>query len=153
MTTEELLGVIRSAWVLDDAMNVWCMANFERRPTVRIGIDDENPPDPETEYPIIAVTEIRQVRGDAPREISWELEFCAGVVQSDISEDSRVKIMTGFVQAEKLREMAEDVLYRARIADVSSNSTTGSFSRYPLFVSGSVIPIKIIKTNRRGLPG
>jgi hypothetical protein len=153
MITSELLETIRAAWISDEPMNTWCLANFEKRPTVRIGVDDENPPDPATEYPIVAVTDIRQVRGDAVREISWEFEFGVGVVQSDISEDSRGKTMTGFVQAEQLRELAENALYRARIADVSSNSTTGSFSRYPLFISGSIIPIKTLKTNRRGLPG
>ena len=153
MITAELLDAVRSAWVSDEIMNKWCLETFGRQQSVRIGIDDENPPDPDTEYPVIAVTDIRQVRGDSAREISWELEFGVGVVQSDISEDSRGKTMTGFVQAEQLREMAEDALYRARIADVSSNSSTGTLNRYPLFVSGSVIPIKMLKSNRRAMPG
>ena len=153
MTTEEILNAVKAAWIVDEAMNAWCYSMFGKRHTVRIGIDDENPPNPDTEYPIIAVTDIRQVRGDSVREITWELEFGVGVVQSSISEDSRGKTMTGFIQAETMREMAENALYRAKLADMSSNSTTGSFSRYPLFVSGSVIPIKTLKTNRHRLPG
>lgn len=153
MTTEELLEAIRAAWIDDEIMNVWCLETFGREHTVRIGIDDENPPNPDTEYPIIAVTDIRQVRGDSVREISWELEFGVGIVQPDIEDYIRGKTMTGFVQAEYLRELAEGALYRAKIADVSTNSSTGSLSRYPLFISGSVIPIKILKPNRQRLPG
>lgn len=153
MITDELLEAVRSAWVNDATMNAWCLETFGREHSVRIGIDDENPPNPDTDYPIVAVTDIRQVRGDSIREISWELEFGVGIVQRDIEDYIRGKTMTGFVQAEQLREMAEDALYRAKIADVSTNSNSGSYSRYPLFVSGSVIPIKFLKSNRQRLPG
>lgn len=153
MITDEIIEAVRTAWIGDETMNTWCLETFGRAHSIRIGIDDENPPDPDTEYPIIAVTDIRQVRGDSIREISWELEFGVGIVQPDIHDYIRGKTMAGFIQAEQLRELAEDALYRAKIADISSNSSSGSLSRYPLFISGSVIPIKILKSNRRAIPG
>ncbi len=153
MMTRELLEAVRSAWIEDKIMNDWCLEIFGRAHSVRIGIDDENPPDPDTEYPIVAVTDIRQMRGDSIRELSWELEFGVGIVQPDINDYIRGKTMIGFVQAEQFRELAEEALYRAKIADLSANSDSGSLSRYPLFVSGSVMPIKILKSNRQRLPG
>ena len=153
MMTDELLESIRAAWVADAALGAWCLEKFGREHSVRIGIDDDNPPNPDEEYPIIAVTDIRQVRGDSVKMMSWELEFGVGILQTDIDDYLRGKTMTGFVQAEQFREMAENTLYKAKIADVSANSSSGSLSRYPLFVSGSVIPIKILKPNRQRLPG
>lgn len=153
MTTAELLERIKTALSSDAALTSWCQQTFGKSQTVCMDIDENNPPDPETDYPIIAVISIRQIRGDSVREISWELELGVGVVQEEIVTDGNSKTLTGFIQAETLRELAEDALYRSRIADISSRGETGSASHYPLFISGAVIPIKTLKSNRRGLPG
>ncbi len=153
MTSAELLEKIKNAFAGDQILTAWCQQTFGRPQTVFIDIDENNPPDPESDYPVIAVTDLRQVRGDSLREIIYELEFGAGVVQEDIEINGNTKTMKGFMQAESLRELAEDALYRAGIADLSSKSETGSVSCYPLFISGTAISFKQLRTNRRGLPG
>ncbi|SDU38318.1 hypothetical protein [Desulfobacula phenolica] len=153
MNTAELIEQIRIALSKDSVLTEWCQQTFGKTQTVCIDIDEKNPPEPETDYPVVAVTSIRQVRGDSAREISWELEIGVGVIDEEIITNGNCRTMAGFIKAETLRELAEDALYRARIASLDSNSESGSISLYPLFISGSVIPIKTLKSNRRGLPG
>ncbi len=153
MTSAELLEKIKNTFAADEILTSWCQQTFGRPQTVFIDIDENNPPDPESDYPVIAVTDIREVRGDSSREIMYELEFGVGVVQEEIEINGNAKTMKGFVQAESLRELAEDALYRAKIADSSSRSETGSVSCFPLFISGTTINFKQLRTNRRGLPG
>ena len=153
MTTAELLNQIKNVFANDTAILSWCQDNFGKQHTVCLDIDERHPPDPDVDYPVIVVTSIRQARGDSVRELTWDLEIGAGVKQENIETEGNTKVFTGFLQAETLRELAENALYKARIADISTNSETGAISFYPLFISGALIPIKQLKTNRRGMPG
>jgi len=151
-TSMELIEQIKVALAGDDLIRTWCVENFGRVHTVCIDLDENNPPSPANDYPIIVVTELRQGRGGSVRELSWELEMGVGVVNEEIAVSDNVKTMTGFVQSQTLRELAENAIYRAGLGDVSSRAESGSASYYPLFISGSVIPIKILKSNRRAMP-
>ena len=153
MRTSELLEQIKTVLIGDDLMTAWCIQNFGRAQTIFMDIDENNPPVPDEDYPVIVVTDIRQIRGDSVRDLSWELEIGVGVVNDEISVDGNARTMTGFIQAQALRELAENALYRAGLGDVSSRAESGSASYYPLFIGGSVIPIKILKSNRRAMPG
>lgn len=154
MTTSiELIDHIAAVLSGDDLVRAWCIQTFGKAHTVYIDVDENNPPKPEDDYPVIVVTGLRQTRGVSVREISWELEIGVGVVNDEITVDGNVKTMTGFGQAHALRELAENAIYRAGLGDVSSLVESGFASYYPLFISGSVIPIKILKSNRRAIPG
>ena len=153
MVTEQLLEKIRTALSTDTIMTSWCMETFGRTQKVFLDVNEKDPPDPAADYPAIAVTSIRQRRGDGSRETSWELEFGVGVLQEDVIISGNTITLTGFLQVQILRELAEDALYRSRIADTSSQGESGYLSRYPLFIAGSVIPIKTLKSNRQRLPG
>lgn len=155
MTTAELIEQIKTALSSDATLTAWCQQTFGKSQTVCIDVDENNPPNPETDYPIIVVASIQHARGDSSRELCWELEMGVGVVNEtiEVEGDGRSRTLTGFIQVETLRELAENALYRARIADVSTRGATGSSSYYPLFISGTILPIRILKSNRRGLPG
>ncbi len=152
-TSMELIEQITSAFAGDDLIRNWCIQTFGRAHTVYIDIDENNPPKPDVDYPVIAVTGLRQIRGLSIRELSWELDIGVGVVNEEVLSDGNARIMTGFGQAHALREMAENAIYRVGLGDVSSVVESGSVSYYPLFISGSTIPIKILKPNRRAMPG
>jgi hypothetical protein len=153
MTTSiELIEQIKAALADDDYIQAWCTQNFGRIHKVFVDIDEKKPPVPENDYPIIVVIGLNQVRGDSVRDLSWELELGFGVVNKEIIEDGNIKAMTGFSQVQALRELAENALYRAGLGDVSTRAESGSVSYYPLFISGTVIPIKILKSNRRAMP-
>lgn len=153
MTSEELLGKITSTLSSDPLITSWCQETFGKIHTVCIDIDENSPPDPATEYPVVAVTSLRQTRGNSMREITWELEIGVGVIQENVETEGNTKVLIGFVQAETLRELVEDALYQARIADTGTRGETGSISHYPLFISGTAIPIKQLKSNRQRMPG
>jgi hypothetical protein len=155
MTTAELLLQIKDILKTDQELTSWSLKTFGRQHTVFIDIDEENPPDPAEDYPIIAITSIRQVRGGSLREISREIELGVGIIQEEILTEDNSRIMTGMLQVQSLLEYSENALYRAHIADVADVSAKGEtsyISRYPLFVSGSVLTVKTLKTNRHGLP-
>jgi hypothetical protein len=149
----QLIEQIRTALADDAAITAWCTEQFGKAQTVFIDVDEQHPPDPASDYPAIVVLGLGQVRGDSQREISWELEIGVGVVNEEIVSAGNTRIMTGFCQAETLRELAEDAIYRAGIGGVTTRAESGSASFFPLFISGSVIPITQLKPNRRAMPG
>lgn len=153
MTTAlQLIAQIRTALADDKSITAWCVEQFGKAHTVFIDVDERHPPDPEKDYPAIAVTGLSQVRGDSQRDLAWELEIGVGVVNEEILESGNTKTMTGFCQAETLRELAENAIYRAGIGSVTTRAESGSASFFPLFISGSVIPITQLKSTRRAMP-
>jgi hypothetical protein len=152
MTSLELLEKIKTALADDEYLSAWCQEIFEKDHSVFIDIDEQNPPVPDTDYPIIVVTSLSQTRGDSVRELTWDLELGVGLVQEEIVTDGNTTVMSGFGQVEYLRELAENALYRAGLGDVTTRGESGSVSHYPLFISGSVVPIKTLKSNRRAMP-
>lgn len=153
MTSIELIEQIKTALASDDRIRNWCIQNFGKTHTVFVDIDENNPPVPGEDYPVIIITGLNQVRGVSVRELSWTLELGVGVVNDEIIVDGNSKTMTGFGQAHALRELAENAIYRTGLGDVSSRAESGSTSYFPLFISGTMIPIKQLKTNRRAMPG
>ncbi len=152
MDTQELLTAIRDALAADEALNAWCKAQFGTGATVFLGIDDASPPTPD-DYPVVAVMGADQARGQAGLEHEWNVEIGVGVENSkiDISGDKITR--TGLLQAEKLRELAEDAVYRARILPMETRSESFSEYRHPVYQSFSVFTIRQAASSRKGLPG
>lgn len=151
-TVLELIEQIKRALADDALISAWCVQEFGRAHTVFVDVDENNPPVPANDFPAIVVTGLNQVRGDAVRELSWELEIGVGIVNEEIAISGNVKTLTGFGQVQALRELAENAIYRAGFGSVTTRAESGSASYYPLFISGSIIPITILKSNRRAMP-
>lgn len=153
MITVELLERIKIALAEDQKIRAWCLQTFDRVHTVYIGLDSQNLPRPEDDYPIIAVLANGQIRGSSQRGVSWEIMLGVGVHNDEIIEADNVKIMTGFGQMSALRELAENAIYAAKLGNTGSISEPVLVSGYPYFVSQFSIPIKQIQTSRHGLSG
>lgn len=151
MTTAELLKKIKDALAADKELLAWCQQAFGKSPLISLGLDENNPPEAD-QYPLIAILGAEQVRGDDKRELVWELTLGVALLQEEILEIGITRTHTGMLQVEDLRELAEDALYRARIAGTDSEGESASLSTYPLFMSLSTLTIKTLKTTRRGLP-
>lgn len=152
MKTNELIEQIKDVLSSDANITTWCEQTFGKKHLVCIDIDENRPPDPVEDYPVIIITDIRQVRGDSNREKTWEVDIGVGVMQENIEIKDNTRTLTGFVQAETFRELAEDALYKAGIVKLNTNSETGSISCYPLFISGSTILVSILKSMRQPMP-
>ncbi len=151
MNTAELLETIRDVLANDPAANEWCMLEFGKPPVVFLEIDKANPPQAE-DYPLIAILGVRQSRGDRRGEIEWEVDMGVGVLQEDITVSGSTRTFKGMLQAETLRELAENALYRARISSLESSGESMSDSVYPIFVSFTTVTVQAMKSTRRGLP-
>jgi len=153
MAAQQIMEAAATAMADDERISAWCVSNFGAAQTVFVGMDEQHPPDPDTDYPVIVITGIRQTRGDSDRELSWEIEIGAAVKNDATVTVSNTTTYTGFGQAETLREMAEDAIFRAGIGTVGTRAESGASSAHPYYVSGSVIPITVLKSNRRAMPG
>jgi len=157
MTTAEVLQAVQAALLADTTLTDWCTAQFGSAPTVWLGVDDQHPP-VETDYPLISIVGVEQIRGAAPRgSVDWRLSLGVGVVNETLVSAGAGRTYTGMHQAETLRELAEDALYRARLSGVAvgidSNGESSSESYHPLYVSYTTVLISGLKSTRRGLPG
>ncbi len=151
MTTHEILTSARDALANDAELAAWCVAQFGRPPVVMLGLDDKNPPT-EDQYPLVVILGVDQSRGDSRREVEWRLHLGTGVVNPAVTESGASRTYTGLLQAEMLREKAEDALYRAKLINIESTGESASESYYPLFVSYSMVAVTMLKSTRRSLP-
>jgi len=151
MTTAEVLAAIRNAVAADATLTAWCMEQFGKAQTVLLGIDENRPP-AEEDYPVVAIAGIEQVRGQARRELEWNVFLGVGVVNAEIAESGNMRTCTGMLQAETLRELAENALYRARLCDTESAGDASGESYHPLYVSYTTVTVRALKSTRRGLP-
>lgn len=151
MTTTEVLQAMSNALADDAALNSWCTVQFGKQPSVFLGIDENRPP-AEEDYPVIALVGVEQARGQDRRELEWRVFLGVGVVNDEIAQSGSVRTRTGFLQAETLREFAENALYRARLCDTESAGDASGESYHPLYVSYTTVTVRALKSTRRGLP-
>lgn len=151
MTTDQLLIAARDALSTDTELSAWCVAQFGKAPLVMLGLDDKNPPE-ESEYPLVTIIGVDQERGNGKRETDWRLHLGVGVVNSEIAESGSIRTFTGMLQAEQMREIAENALYRAGLKDLNTTGESSSESYHPLYVSYSMVNVSMLKSNRRALP-
>lgn len=155
MTTAEVLQAAQAALIADTELTAWCVDQFGQVATVWLGIDSNQPP-AESEYPIVAIATVEQARGGGRGEIGWRLMIGVGVINDELVSDGSARTYTGFLQAETLRELSENALYRVRIPGLTvgldSEAEASSESYHPLYVSYTTVMISALKSTRRGLP-
>lgn len=155
MTASELLQAVRDAIANDNTLTAWCQGRFGRGPLVLLGMDEQKPPQA-SEYPVIAVTGVTESLGEGKREVVREVFVGIGIHQEEIQEETTgertVRTATGLLQAEELRRLVENAVYRARIAGLESRAESGAEAFYPLFVSYTVLTFTDLLTTRHALP-
>ena len=155
MTTAEVLLAAQAALLSDAELKAWCTAQFGQAATVWLGIDNNQPP-AESEYPVVAIASVEQARGGGRGEIGWRLMVGVGVINEELDSDGSARTYTGFLQAETLRELAENALYRARVQGLTvgldSEAEASSESYHPLYVSYTTVIVSALKSTRRGMP-
>ena len=151
MKTNELLQEVRNAVSSDLVLDAWCRSKFGKAVTVYLGRDAQEPP-PAEDCPVVVIVGVDQVRGASRSELTWRVHFNVGVNNGEVVAAGNTKTYTGFLQAEELREQAEDAVYRAMhgLPDTDSESEEINFGS--LFVSRTAVLVSKLKSTRRGLP-
>lgn len=148
----ELILAVANALVSDKDLDAWCREEFSKPATVWIDINDQNPPEA-SEYPTIAILGVTgDERGGNKSEITRQIHIGCAVENDALETDGFIKIHRGFLEAERLRELAEAAIYRSGLGGTGTEGVSASESRPPVFTSFSVITITTLKTTRRGLP-
>jgi len=152
MTSVQIMETIRNALAADSALLAWSQAQFGKLPTIYLGIDERKPP-PADEFPIVSLTGITFLQGEGAREIVGQIDLGVGVLQEEIISSGQMRTFKGLLQAEELRALAEDTLYRLKLPGaLDSRAETAAVSAYPLFISYSILTLSSLKTTRRALP-
>lgn len=150
--TADLILAMARALASDAALDAWCRSEFSRPATIWVDINDQDPPETE-DYPVIAILGVTgDDRGAPKREITRQIHIGCAVENGTLETDGAQKIHRGFLQAERLRELAEAAIYRARLGGTATEGISASESRPPVFTSFSVITITTLRTTRRGQP-
>ena len=155
MTTADVLLAVQAALLADTELTAWCTVQCGQAPTIWVGINEQQPP-VESDYPLVSIAGVEHGRGGSRGEIEWRLHVGVGVVNDELDSDAYGRTYTGFLQAETLREFAEDALFRARIPGltigVDSSGEAASESYHPLYVSYTTVLVSALKSTRRSLP-
>lgn len=146
MTTSELLEKVAEIIAADAALTTWCTSTFGKAATVWIGID-ESDPIARDDYPVVALLGIDQVHGPRAARKNWTLTMAVGVLNEDIVADGSLRTRTGFLQAEELREMVEEIIYSSSALPAARGSgNTASESYHPLYVSFTEIQFQAMRS-------
>jgi len=131
MTTLELLQSIQDALASSSEIQNYCFAEFGRNPKIYLGVDPNNLPSSDADYPLIAITGITQSRGDKRPTIDWQIDVAIVIVQETIEQDVDKITYKGFKQLEELREIVENAIYKAKILPADTDSEFRFSMQYP----------------------
>ena len=147
-STSALITAIGNALVNDAAINAWCLAQFTQSLAVYEGDPEDIAP------PAIAILSVTgHDRAENNREIVRQVLIGCAVENTATVTSGNKTVYTGMHQAETMREMAEDAIYRAHLGSVTTEFSSDPDVRHPLYVVYAAISIAELKTTRQRLPG
>ena len=147
MNTAEMLLAIAETLAADEELNNWCSTVYGKNVEVFLGSNLEVPPS-EEHYPLVAITEVRQVRQPGSVEVGWQVRLSALVKNENVEVAGQITKYTGFLQAERLRELAEYALEKASVPNTfRKQGESISVVSFPLFESQTTI---VTRELRRG---
>lgn len=149
-TTSEMLTAVRDALASDAVISKWCIATYGTAHSVFLGFNDENPPT-EADYPMITITDAVQNRGSDKHRITWDVSIGIVISRDKTTTVNNAVTCDGFLEVETLRELAENALYRAKLASMDSGARTMSLSDYPQFASITTIKITLPASSQSGI--
>ena len=162
MEFTDLIEKTKNLLATDPDILDWCLETYEKYPTVYVGMNRENPA-PKEDYPIIAITDLVEIHGNAVSTRTFDMAIGCGILDDGITETAAVeevgeetpelratvKEHDGISAVESLRGLVEAALKKARFAKVTFETESGSFSTYPLFVSFTVATVEVVNCRRR----
>lgn len=164
MGSSEFLTKLQDLITLDADVKAYCQTNYGKDPLVFLGSDDEDPPDPETDYPVIVIFAVdRDERGEGDNITRYSAEVGVGIVNDTVETGvSGKKTYPGKKQAEELRELVEDAIFKRQGAGDGGNliglnasvdivGGSQSDALFPIFRSDTVIQLKRKRTSRNPL--
>ena len=143
LKTHELLVAMRDILIGDTAIASWCTTNYGLKQTVFCGINNEDPPNPDTQYPLLVLFYIERKKSANDGNIGYVVELGAGLKDATIIYDpAGTTTYQGLIRVAELRELAELALARAHLGKIDIFGDTSSDVLYPLFSSNSLIDIE-----------
>ena len=149
-TSSSIMAQVRDILYADADIIAWCQGKYADGPYVWLGMDDRNLPD-STQYPLIAVLSVTQIRGADAHQLKWDVEINCVIHNDNISVTGRQSTCDGLLDVETLRELAENALYKARFATITSDGLSMTISDFPLFESITKIRISVPASFRSGI--
>jgi hypothetical protein len=157
MGSSTLLTITRDVLAADEGIKAYTQDKYSKDPLVILGNDEEDPPT-QADYPVIIIFAVdRAERGESEKTLRYNLEIGVGVVNSTIDTATLgKKTYPGKVEAEELRELVEDALFKRQGATGLNASLdivggTQSDVDFPIFRSDTIIEIKQNRTSRNPL--
>jgi len=149
--TSDMLKLVRNTIAADVPLAAWCQTNYSRGISVYLGFNDDKDALDATGYPLVEIYSSTRIRGADKHRDVWDLELSVQVENETEETISNGITYTGFIHAEELRELVENALYRAKIANIDSIGASGNFSNFPMFEAVTKIRITLIADARSGI--
>jgi hypothetical protein len=150
MTTTEILTTIQEALAEDAAIESWCQGYFARSVTVLLGVDIQDLPGVD-KCPALVIVGATQQRGDLQPKETWTVALSALIFNDAIQVVGNRETYTGMLQAEELRLLAENAIYRARIAATSTLGDVSALTLPSMYESFTAITFTALRSAQRGM--
>lgn len=135
----------------DEAIKSYCQEQFGKNHTVYIGINNEQAP-PEDAYPLVVLFYAERFRGDGANRIRYAVEIGVGVfndhLNAELPDNPNLYVYIGLRQAEDLRELVENAVFKSRFGKTDIEGDTRSEVYFPLFRSNTLITIELVASSR-----
>ena len=89
MNETTLIDTLAAAIYDNAALAAWCVTNYGQRHRVYKGIDEENLPDPQTDYPAVNVEFDEKTEGYGIEERVHEVFIAGGLYDADVKSQAR----------------------------------------------------------------
>ena len=146
----ELLENVRDVLAESADIKAWSNSNYGRDHCVFLGINNEQPPDPDTKFPLLVLYSCTRAKSANVADVNYGIELGAGVKDESITVEGNKTTYDGLSKVCEFRELAEAVLTEGKngLGKVDVNSDTWDDMQFPLFASNSIIEISRPKNYR-----
>lgn len=135
----------------DAELQAWCQEIFKKPLTVFVGVDVDNPPDI-SDYPVCALLEVTERRGEAQRATTFSLDLSVAVYDEEVKTSGNLRIFSGLPKAAELKHRVEGAILRSGlVASVDFPESDGVFAMSPIFVGFSMAECQIFKSSRQAM--
>lgn len=150
MNPSDLMTALATHLATDSELQNWCVANLGKTLTVQLGVDENNPP-AEEDYPIVAIPDVVEKRGEDSRYQVLNVDLACGLINAQVTEADNLKTYQGMPQVADLKHQIESACFRLPGVGCSVAGDSAPVSFYPLFVGYTTVEYKVPRSSRQAM--
>lgn len=150
MNPSEIMLQLAEDLAVDQELQEWCTANLGKELTIILGLDEDNPPGEEM-FPICAVVDLVENRGEDSKYTKYTARLAMGIFDESIEKKGNLIVYPGMAKVVDLKHQIQSACFRFNVGGTSVKDDWVPGSSHPLFLCYTAVEFTVAKSNRRAM--